>query len=92
MLFELTHAACLLEERELGAEVARLFAPFAGRQMLGARAVMVFGAVDGCLGMLAALAGDPVAARGHYQAAITANEKVGAPALNDDLRARLARL
>ncbi len=92
MLFELSHAACLLGDRELGAELTALLEPKAGRQILGARAVMVFGAVDGCLGMLAALAGDPVAARRHYEAAIAANEAVGAPALNDDVRTRLAAL
>jgi hypothetical protein len=92
MLYELTHAACLLEDAALGAEIAALLEPFAGRQMLAARAVMVFGAVDGCLAMLAELAGEVQAARAHYEAAIAANDTVGAPALNVVLRSRLAGL
>src|SRR5262249_25889650 len=56
---ELSEAAVLLRELELGAELELLLEPFADRMVVSARALLCMGSVAGALGRLADLRGDP---------------------------------
>ena len=55
---ELSEAACLLGDLEVGADLEELLEPFADRIVVSARALMCMGSVCGALGRLAALRGD----------------------------------
>jgi hypothetical protein len=73
---ELSEAACLLDDLEVGAELEELLEPFADRIVVSARALMCMGSVCGALGRLAALRGDLDRAVERYEQAI---ERASAP-------------
>ena len=76
---ELAEAAWLLRERELGAELHALAAPFADRIVSSTRALHMIGPVAGVLGRLDDLLGEAVAAAAHYEDAIARSRRAGAP-------------
>lgn len=86
---------CVLEgalaigDRELAAAAARLVAPYAGRSVLNAGAVMWHGVTDDTLARAAALSGDHEAATRYRAAALATYERVGATWWRDRLGARL---
>jgi len=86
---ELSEAAVLLGDRELGAELADLLEPFAERMVASARAMWGLGAVAGALGRLAELAGDREAAIARYEQAIERDERAGARIWSINHRRRL---
>ena len=80
----------LLDDRELGAELAELLEPFGDRMAVVVRGLMSYGSVAGGLGRLAALAGDPAAAAARFRQAIELEERAGAPIWATHHRLRLA--
>jgi DNA-binding SARP family transcriptional activator len=87
---ELSEAAVLLDDRELGIELSRLLHPFADRLAVAVRGLISYGSVAGALGRLAALAGDPVTAADRYRQAIEVEERAGASIWATHHRLRLA--
>ena len=89
---ELAEAAWLLEERELGAELAELLSPFADRIVSSTRGLSDVGPVTGVLARLDDLRGDRAAAAAHYEESIARAHAARAPvwALRD--RRRLGEL
>ena len=87
---ELSEAAVLLDDRELGAELVRLLEPFENRLAVAVRGLISYGSVAGALGRLAALAGDPAAAAARYRQAIEVEERAGASIWATHHRLRLA--
>jgi DNA-binding SARP family transcriptional activator len=75
---ELSEAAALLGDLELGSELEALLAPFADRMVVSARGLFCMGAVAGALGRLADLAGDPRRAAARYAEAVERDERAGA--------------
>lgn len=75
---ELSEAACLLGDLEVGAELEELLEPFAERIFVSARALMCMGSVCGALGRLAALRGDLDLAAERFEQAIDRDERAGA--------------
>jgi DNA-binding SARP family transcriptional activator len=75
---ELSEAAWLLRDRELGAELHALAAPFADRIVSSTRALHVIGSVAGVLARLEDLLGDRTAAAAHYEDSIARCERAGA--------------
>jgi tetratricopeptide (TPR) repeat protein len=75
---ELSEAACLLGDLEVGAELEELLEPFAERIFVSARALMCMGSVCGALGRLAALRGDLDRAVERFEEAIDRDERTGA--------------
>jgi tetratricopeptide (TPR) repeat protein len=75
---ELSEAACLLGDLEVGAALEELLEPFADRMVVSARALMCMGSVWGALGRLAALRGELDLAIQRYERAIDRDERVGA--------------
>ena len=67
---EMTEAAYLLGDRELGAELEELLQPFADRMAVAARAMNWMGSIAGALALMAELRGDPAAAAIRYRRAI----------------------
>jgi hypothetical protein len=76
---ELAEAAWLLRDRDLGAELYELAAPFADRIVSSTRALHMIGPVSAVLGRLDDLLGDATAAAAHYEDAIARSRRAGAP-------------
>jgi hypothetical protein len=76
---ELSEAAWLLGERELGAELAALLTPLADRIVSSTRALHVIGPVAGVLGRLHDLLGDRAVAAAHYEDSIARSRRAGTP-------------
>ena len=76
---ELAEAAWLLRDRDLGAELCELAAPFADRIVSSTRALHMIGPVSAVLGRLDDLLGDAAAAATHYEDAIARSRRAGAP-------------
>jgi tetratricopeptide (TPR) repeat protein len=87
---ELSEAAFVLGDRELGADLEDLLAPFTDRLVVSARAIMCLGSVAGVLGRLAELRGDFDAAISHYEHAIEREDWAGALIWATNRRRRLA--
>ena len=87
---ELSEAARLLGDLELGAELEELLVPFSDRIVVSARAIMCLGSVDGALGSLAELRGDLDTAIDRYEHAIKREEHAGALIWAVSHRRRLA--
>ena len=87
---ELSEAAVLLGDRELGTELAQLLDPFADRLVVAVRGLISYGSVAGALGRLAALAGDLAGAAARYRQAIEIEERAGASIWATHHRLRLA--
>jgi hypothetical protein len=87
---ELSEAAVLLGDLELGRELAQLLDPFADRLAVAVRGLISYGSVAGALGRLAALAGDPAAATARYRQAIKVEDRAGASIWATHHRLRLA--
>lgn len=87
---ELSEAAVLLDDGELGAELAQLLEPFENRLAVAVRGLISYGSVAGALGRLAALAGDQAAAAARYRQAIEVEERAGASIWATHHRLRLA--
>ena len=87
---ELSEAAVLLNDRDLGTELGQLLEPFADRLAVAVRGLISYGSVAGALGRLAALAGDLAAAAFRYRQAIEVEERAGAPIWATHHRLRLA--
>ena len=87
---ELSEAAVLLDDRELGTELAQLLEPFADRLAVAVRGLISYGSVAGALGRLAVLAGDLDAAAARYRQAIEVEERAGASIWATHHRLRLA--
>jgi DNA-binding SARP family transcriptional activator len=75
---ELSEAAVLLGDDELGAEVEAQLEPFADRMVTSARGLMCIGSVAGALGRLAELRGDTSGAVARYERAVELAERAGA--------------
>ena len=75
---ELSGVAVLLEDGELGAELAEMLTPFADRTVVAARGLFAMGSVAGALGRLADLAGDRRLAISRYEEAVERDERAGA--------------
>jgi hypothetical protein len=89
---ELSEAAWLLRDRELGAELHALAAPFADRIVSSTRALHVIGTVAGVLARLEELLGDRAAAAAHYEDSIARSERAGAHIWAQRDRRRLGEL
>jgi hypothetical protein len=89
---ELSEAAVLLDDRELGAELMELLEPFADRRAVAVRGIISYGSVAGALGRLAALAGDLDAAEARYRQAIELEERAGETIWATNHRLRLAEV
>ena len=87
---ELSEAARLLGDLEVGAELEELLVPFSDRIVVSARAIMCLGSVDGALGSLAELRGDLDTAINRYEHAIEREERAGALIWATSHRRRLA--
>jgi tetratricopeptide (TPR) repeat protein len=87
---ELSEAALLLGDVEVGAELEALLTPFADRIVVSARAIMCIGSVVGALARLAELRGDLDTAIDRYERAIQTEEWVGALIWATNHRRRLA--
>ena len=87
---EVSEAAVLLDDRELGAELAQLLEPFGDRLAVAVRGLISYGSVAGALGRLAVLAGDPAGGAPRYRQAIQVEERAGAPIWATHHRLRLA--
>jgi hypothetical protein len=87
---ELSEAARLLDDVELGAELEELLAPFSDRLVVSARALMCIGSVAGALACLAELRGDLDTAIDRYEKAIEQEERAGALIWATNHRRRLA--
>jgi hypothetical protein len=87
---ELSEAARLLDDVELGAELEELLAPFADRLVVSARAIMCIGSVAGALACLAELRGDLDTAIDRYEQAIDHEQRAGALIWATNHRRRLA--
>ena len=85
---ELSEAACVLGDLEVGADLEELLEPFAERIFVSGRALMCMGSVWGALGRLAALRGDLDRAVQCFEQAIDRDEHAGALiwAMNHRLR------
>jgi hypothetical protein len=86
---ELSEAAVLLADHELGAELTELLEPFANRLAVAVRGLMSYGST-GALGRLAELGGDLDAAAARYRQAIELEERAGASIWAAHHRLRLA--
>jgi DNA-binding SARP family transcriptional activator len=89
---ELSEAAALLGEQELGAELESLLDPFAGRMVTSVRGLHCQGSVMGALGRLAELRGDLRLAADRYERAIGLEERAGAFIWATHRRLRLGEL
>lgn len=84
---------CVLEgalavgDREVASDAATLMAPYAGRSVLNAGAVMWHGVTDDTLARAAALVGDQDTAARHRAAALATYERIGARWWRDRLHA-----
>jgi hypothetical protein len=87
---ELSEAAVLLDDRQLGAELTELLVPFADRLAVAVRGLISYGSIAGALGRLAALGGDLDAAAARYRQAIDLEERAGASIWATHHRLRLA--
>jgi hypothetical protein len=87
---ELSEAAVILGDRELGAELTAMLEPFADRMVVSARGLFGLGAVPGALGRLAELAGDQASAIRRYEDAVERDERAGAVIWAVHHRRRLA--
>jgi DNA-binding SARP family transcriptional activator len=87
---ELSEAAVLLDDHELGAELSELLEPFADRLAVAVRGLISYGSIAGALGRLAALAGDHETAAARYRLAIELEERAGARIWATHHRLRLA--
>jgi len=87
---ELSEAAVLLDDQELGAELTELLEPFADRLAVAVRGLICYGSIAGALGRLAALAGDNDTAAARYRQAIELEERAGARIWATHHRLRLA--
>lgn len=87
---ELSEAAYLLGDLELGADLEQLLAPFTDRLVVSGRAIMCLGSVAGVLGRLAELREDFAAAINHYEHAIEREDWAGALIWATNHRRRLA--
>jgi tetratricopeptide (TPR) repeat protein len=72
-----SEACALLGDADAAAVLYEQLSPFAGRHAIG-HAEGSVGAIDRYLGLLAATRGDPETAIGHLEAAIAANDAMGA--------------
>jgi hypothetical protein len=87
---------CVLEgaiataDREVSASVLALLAPYAGRSVVNAGAVMWHGVTDDTLSRAHALLGDAGAAARHRAAALATYERIGATWWRDRLAAAVA--
>jgi DNA-binding SARP family transcriptional activator len=86
---ELSEAAVLLGDRELGAEIEELLEPFADRMVASARSFMMMGSVMGALARLAELRGEKALAIKRYEDAIAREERAGMAIWATHHRARL---
>jgi hypothetical protein len=77
-LAEIARGCVLLQAAEHAPRIYRALAPYAGRAIVAAGAVMCSGSADHYLAGLAALDGDPAAADRHYRAAISCHRRLGA--------------
>jgi DNA-binding SARP family transcriptional activator len=87
---ELSEAAVVLDERELGRELAQLLEPFANRLAVAVRGLISYGSVAGALGRLATLAGDLDNAAARFRQATELEERAGAQIWATHHRLRLA--
>jgi DNA-binding SARP family transcriptional activator len=87
---ELSEAARILDDVELGAELEELLTPFSDRLVVSARALMCIGSVAGALACLAELRGDLDTAIDRYENAIEREERAGALIWATNHRRRLA--
>jgi hypothetical protein len=87
---ELSEAARILDDVELGADLEELLAPFSDRLVVSARALMCIGSVAGALARLAELRGDLNTAIARYEQAIEQEERAGALIWATNHRRRLA--
>jgi hypothetical protein len=77
-LAEIARGCVLLQAAEHAPRIYRALAPYAGRAIVAAGAVMCSGSADHYLAGLAALDGDLAAADRHYRAAISCHRRLGA--------------
>ena len=77
-LAEIARGCVLLQAAEHAPRIYRALAPYAGRAVVAAGAVMCSGSADHYLAGLAALDGDLAAADRHYRAAISCHRRLGA--------------
>jgi len=77
-LAEIARGCVLLQAAEHAPRIYRALAPYTGRAIVAAGAVMCSGSADHYLAGLAALDGDPAAADRHYRAAISCHRRLGA--------------
>jgi hypothetical protein len=81
--------AVMVPDRQVAADVVALLAPYAGRSVVNAGAVMWHGVTDDTLARAHALLGDTDAAARHRAAALATYERVGATWWRDRLAAAL---
>ena len=86
-----SHVAVLVDDTAMGEVVYDALLPYAGRNLVGGQ-IAFYGAVAHALGVLAAAAGDVVAARTHLLAARKRHEQMGAAPFVALTSAELARL
>jgi hypothetical protein len=89
---ECAEAALLLDDRTHAATLAERLAPYAGRPVTAARAVVSYGAVDRTLGGLAALLGRRDDAVRHLHTAIRRNDELGCTVWRLRAQQRLQRI
>jgi hypothetical protein len=77
-LAEIARGCVLLRTAQHAPRIYRALAPYAGRAIVGAGAVMCSGSADHYLAGLAVLNGDPAAADRHYRAAVSSHRRLGA--------------
>ncbi|HXJ26155.1 MAG TPA: AAA family ATPase, partial [Streptosporangiaceae bacterium] len=77
-LAEIARGCVLLQAAEHAPRIYRALAPYAGRAIVAAGAVMCAGSADHYLAGLAALEGDIAAADRHYRVAISCHRRLGA--------------
>ena len=77
-LAEIARGCVLLQAAEHAPRIYRALAPYAGRAIVAAGAVMCSGSADHYLAGLAVLDGDLAAADRHYRAAISCHRRLGA--------------
>jgi hypothetical protein len=89
---ELSEAAVLLGDIELGAELEAMLDPFGERMVTSTRGLLCIGSVAGALGRLAELRGDVSLAADRYREAVERDERAGALVWATHHRLRLAEL